>query len=225
MPFNVLLLPLLGGYVFISQWNRTRFDSRRHSGERLIFHAAIAGALFLGAAFVLTRCAIKVSPEFFEWWRGYVPYPGTGTGILSFLLGAFTWWPLNHWFPREEQARKAVERWGDFLEQLLNRSMDDTTQIAVTLTSGKYYTGYVTGSVDPSHDRKYMRLLPTLSGYRKAETRAVVLTTSYVENYQPLGGSSPSEQFQLVIPIRSILSASLFDPEVFESFNAPGDTA
>ncbi len=225
MPFNVLLLPLLGGYVFICQWNCTRFEARRYSGQRLVFHAAIAGAVFLGVAFLLTRYAAYKVPQFFEWWRGYVPYPETETGILSFLLGAFFWWPLNLAFKRESQAKKAVERWGDFLEQLLNRSMDDTTQIAVTLTSGKYYTGYVTGSVDPSHDRKYMRLLPTLSGYRETETRAVVLTTSYVESYQPLEGSSPSEQFQLVIPIGSILSASLFDPEVFESFNAPGDTA
>jgi len=46
MPFNVLLLPLLGGYLFLTHWNRTRFDTKRYSGERLIFHAAVAGVVF-----------------------------------------------------------------------------------------------------------------------------------------------------------------------------------
>ncbi|MGI8617514.1 MAG: hypothetical protein ACR2L6_00290 [Gemmatimonadaceae bacterium] len=55
MPFNVLLLPLLGGYVFITKWNKTRFDAKRYSGERLIFHAAIAGVAFLIVAYLLTR--------------------------------------------------------------------------------------------------------------------------------------------------------------------------
>jgi hypothetical protein len=47
VPFNVLLLPLLGGYLFITHWNRTRFHTKRYSGERLIFHSAIAGVVFL----------------------------------------------------------------------------------------------------------------------------------------------------------------------------------
>lgn len=47
MPFNLLLLPLLGGYIFISHGNHTRFDARRYSGERLVFHSALAGVVFL----------------------------------------------------------------------------------------------------------------------------------------------------------------------------------
>ena len=46
MPFNVLLLPLLGGYVFITYWNYTRFSARRYAGERLLINAALAGVGF-----------------------------------------------------------------------------------------------------------------------------------------------------------------------------------
>jgi hypothetical protein len=55
MPFNVLPLPLLGGYVLLTRWHRTGFLARRYSGERLLLHAALAGVLFLTSAFVFTR--------------------------------------------------------------------------------------------------------------------------------------------------------------------------
>jgi hypothetical protein len=32
MPFNVLLLPLLGGYFFITRWLPTRFATKRYTG-------------------------------------------------------------------------------------------------------------------------------------------------------------------------------------------------
>lgn len=60
MPFNVLLLPLLGGYIFITKWNRTRFNTKRYSGERLIFHAPVAGVLFLAASLTVVRPMIPV---------------------------------------------------------------------------------------------------------------------------------------------------------------------
>lgn len=61
MPFNVLLLPLLGGYIFITYWHRTRFSARRYTGERLLFHAALAGVIFLILSFWITRDTSKQS--------------------------------------------------------------------------------------------------------------------------------------------------------------------
>ena len=98
--------------------------------------------------------------------------------------------------------------------------MTETVQIAVTLSSGKFYTGYVTASFDPSYDRKYMRLLPMLSGYREPETKEVIFTTSYVQTYEDQIDDNPADQFELVIPIASILSANLFEPAYFEVFEA-----
>ena len=220
MPFDVLLLPLLGGYIFISNWNYTRFDAKRYSGQRLLFHSAIAGAGLLGSSYVILLVARRI-PVAYEVWDSLVPDPGTGTAFLSFVLGAGGWLIFNRFYPHEVYARKAIRRWGDFLEILLDRSMTETAQVAVTLSSGKFYTGYVTASFDPSYDRKYMRLLPMLSGYRNPETKAVVVTTSYVKAYRALGTENPGDQFELVIPIASILSANLFDPDLFKMFADP----
>lgn len=220
MPFNVLLLPLLGGYVFISTWNRTRFDARRYSGHRLIFHSAIAGAVFLALAFAGKTMVAHERPDLYVTWRSWVPYPGTGTATGAFLVGVVAPRVLNLFQKREDQASAVVERWGDFLEILLLRAMNDVSQVAVTLSSGKVYIGYVTGSFDHAYDRRYMRLWPTLSGYRDPVTQEMRLTTLYAEYYETLEDEKASlaESFQVVVPISSIVSANLFDPDVFGAF-------
>lgn len=164
MPFNVLLLPLLGGYVFVSCWNRTRFDTRRYSGERLLLHAALAGVWFLLIAFAVTRLAILGGPGTYALWRELVPFAYTGTSFLAFLLGATVWVPLNRIHDRETEALRTVEKWGDDFEMLLLRSLRKTEQLSISLASGKVYIGFVTSAMDAAFDRKHMKLLPTVSG-------------------------------------------------------------
>lgn len=225
MPFNVLLLPLLGGYVFISGWNRTRFDARRYSGERLLFHAAIAGVVFLLVAFVATRIMVVLGPGAYAWWRAIVPFEYTGTSFLAFILGAVVWWPLNRHFPLERESRRVIERRGDFLELLFSRSIEQTEQLSISLASGKAYVGFVTSNLDPAFDRKYMRLLPVLSGYRQPDTKELVITRDYAEVYAKHLDTDGdmldqfADEFQLVIPVSEIVTANLFDPDVYEMFN------
>jgi hypothetical protein len=43
MPYNLLLLPLLGGFLFIHLTHFFRFGAQRLDGYRLLFQSAIAG--------------------------------------------------------------------------------------------------------------------------------------------------------------------------------------
>jgi len=56
---NLLFLPLLGGYIFYSKWHATKFYAARCTGERILFHAAAFGLLFL----VLARVFVMATPE------------------------------------------------------------------------------------------------------------------------------------------------------------------
>jgi hypothetical protein len=123
MPFNVLLLPLLGGYIFITNWNRTRFDAKRHTGERLLFEAATAGLLFLLVAFVLVHLVTAADPALHDRWAREVPFPYAGTSLLAFLLGAVAWFPANWFFRRDREARRVIQEWGDHLEVLFDRAI------------------------------------------------------------------------------------------------------
>lgn len=111
MPFNLFLLPLLGGYIFVAHWNGTRFTTPRYSGERLIFRAAIAGVVFLILAFTIVQLILALQPGVDVSWHAIVPFPYSGTSFISFLMGAFAWWPLNRWYSKyPDEARKAIER-------------------------------------------------------------------------------------------------------------------
>lgn len=85
--------------------------------------------------------------------------------------------------------------------------------------------GFVTSNLDPAFDRKYMRLLPMLSGYRDRETNELVITRDYAEVYEEYLDEEKSylaafgEEFQLVIPVAEITTANLFDPDVYQLFN------
>lgn len=47
MELNLLFLPLLGGYLFYTRWNFTKYTARRCGRERLFFHAAAFGLCLL----------------------------------------------------------------------------------------------------------------------------------------------------------------------------------
>jgi hypothetical protein len=228
MPFNVLLLPLLGGYLFLTHWNYTRFNTKRHSGERLIFHSAAAGVFLLILSFLVVQLIIDDRPDLYSAWRERVPFAYTGTSFGAFLLGAFAWWPLNKlFFPLAVAQRRVIAEWGDYLEELLERALRETYQVALTTRNGKVYVGLVLTNVDPAYDRRYIRLLPLSSGYRDKDTQTVNFTTDYSRVYaemlesESLLDDERASEFEIVLPVSEIVSANLFNPDAYVRFEQP----
>jgi hypothetical protein len=227
VPFNVLLLPLLGGYIFITYWNRTRFHVKRYSGERLIFHAALAGVFLLSVSYVVVRILASKLPATYSAWHEQVPVTHSGTSIGALLLGITAWVPLNWFYKRPAEINRTIEVWNDYLEMLLTQALEQTHQVAVTLKTRKVYIGFVLRSFDPTYDRKYIVLLPTISGYRDEKTLSLFLTTDYTAVYQQLIAADETrlirgvDDFQTVIPVAEIISANLFDWDAYQRFNPP----
>jgi hypothetical protein len=254
VPFNVLLLPLLGGYFFITHWLPTRFATKRYAGERLLFHAAAAGLAWLAIGFAGVVLINAIDPSIREEWRKLVPFPYAGTSLIAFLGGSLGWWPLN-WIlrlfgrDRNYYSRAAMEAWGDYLEIVLEESIQRTLPVAVTLKNGKFYIGFVLQNFDPAYERKYVRLLPTDSGYRDPTTHKVNFTTKYspvleavarkldeaetrARAAKPLPTAEldqllEPEDFQIVLPVSEIQSTVLWDWDSYELFRAAeiADTA
>lgn len=227
MPYNVLLLPLLGGYIFITYWNRTRFHVKRYSGERLIFHAALAGVFFLGITYGVVRVVTTKWPATYIAWHSLLPITHSGTSLGALLLGISAWIPLNWVFKRPAEINRTIEVWNDYLEMLLTQALEKTRHVAVTLKTRKVYIGFVLRSFDPTYDRKYIVLLPTISGYRDEKTQNLILTTDYTAVYQQLMAEDETrlirgiDDFETVVPVAEIISANLFDWEVYQRFNPP----
>lgn len=134
--------------------------------------------MFLVVAFIVTTGATAFWPALVAWWKSRVPFLYSGTSFLAFGLAAGAAPIFNLFLDRGEEAKKAVEEWGDALEMLFAKGMAENKQLSLSLSGGKVYVGFVTSGFDPSFDRKYVMLMPTSSGYRDAATKTMVITRS-----------------------------------------------
>lgn len=238
MPYNLplLLLPLLGGFVFTRNWYRTRWHTKRADKDRLVVHASLAGFASLAISYVLAR----VSPTYAcpgdalclpVWWNWlHLPWPHTGKAVLSFLIASLGWAPLNWiediWYDGKavdaENAR-IIRDYGSPLETTLFRSMERRKLVMLTLTNSKVYIGRVARTFIP--DEKIIYLFPIQSGYRGSDQR-LELTTQYTDVYKQIALEEPSRyreilaNFRIAIPVEFVISASLYLPDIHVKYFA-----
>ena len=235
MPFNLLLLPLLGGYVFVTHWHNTKFQALRSQGYHLLFKSALWGFVFLLASYLLTRILSYLCPPSTQIWTWLVPFPYSGTSICSLLLRLTLWAPLNWFSTRDDAVAKAIDERGDPLELLLRNALADL--VLVTLRSGKVYIGWITSNFNPAYETKSILLLPAHSGHRDKDTLEVEFTTDYLSVYErykelvikdrrtleeesELSVLEPVD-FEIAIPISEVVSVSQFNPEVYKKYFHP----
>jgi len=189
MPYNLLLLPLLGGFLFLRWWNPTRYHALRADKERLLILAAIPGLISVIFAFIIVTvlgylfpCASWPSvPCFPAWWASNVPFEYSGTSLLAFTLGATLWWPLNAVCSRDKAVDRIIEEDKIPLELVLKRAQDSGNTVAVTMSNGKFYVGYVLHFINPALPTQFIQILPTKSGYRDETDKTYHFKNFYTE--------------------------------------------
>ena len=189
MPYNLLFLPLLGGYLFLRWWNPTRYHALRAEKERLLLMAAVPALISLIIAFAIT----KLAEHFFpcsawpnvpcvpSWWRSNVPFDYLGTSLLAFFLGATLCHPWNLICKREVAINKVIEKDRVAFEMLLKKAQDQAKTVAVTMANGKIYIGFVTHLFNPAFPTRFIQVLPTKSGFRDDKTKTFEFTTPYLQ--------------------------------------------
>jgi hypothetical protein len=111
------------------------------------------------------------------------------------------------------------------VEMLLVRAQRETKLVSITLKNRKAYVGFVTRTMDPMFDRKYIQLLPFKSGYRDTTTLSLTLAVDYTAVYAKLIRkelpiiTAGIQDFEIVIPVTEIQSANLFEPHAYNLFN------
>jgi hypothetical protein len=226
MPYNFLLLPLLGGFLFISLSNRFKFAAMRGDGYRLLLQSSVAGVFLLSASLLLVFLFRDSITLIDQSWHKIVPYADSGVTALSFLLGLALGPLSNLRFRQDTEAQRAAEGNGDPLELLLRDAVATLAPVLLTVKNGKVYVGLVTLSSTPAVSIESITILPRMSGYRRTEDRRVHFTT----DYRPLinamlmadasmGDMRPKE-IAIVIPMREIESAGLFSKQLYDEFFA-----
>ncbi|SRR5258705_1428423 len=185
MPENLfLLLPLLGGYVFTRQWNKTTWHAARWEKERLLFNSALWGILFFGIAYLIIllqdfwKC-VSWFPCFPHWPTDMGEFKYLGPSFLALLFGVIAWIPANWIWRLSKQGDRIIQSEGTLLDIMARSSIKERKTVLLTLKNGKVYAGFITSAPSPGHSHPMIRILPTTSGYRDKETHRVIFTTNY----------------------------------------------
>jgi hypothetical protein len=107
VPYNLLLLPLLGGYILVTYSNCAIYWSSRQAKEQLLLASAVAGMLLALVARLIVMLTLAYAPlgkEVGLSIHAVLDLPGIGTASLSFFLGcAFAYW-INRAWPMQESG-------------------------------------------------------------------------------------------------------------------------
>ncbi|MGS0526153.1 hypothetical protein ACU8V7_14280 [Zobellia nedashkovskayae] len=231
---DLLLLPLLGGYVFLITFTVTKFYHQRIERQRLIFNSLIAGFFIAIIGFAFDEILFKSSYLIkIRTCLGYlmpIEYSGLNHSILFFLISYPVSLFLNWILPKKTALTYVVERWGNQMERLfwlsLNHKNDEEKLLMLTTKSNKVYVAYINKISEPIGD-SFVTLIPNFSGYRSKETQELIITTDYLDVLEKLVKSNKTSEIDqklgIVIPKSEILMVSKFDLGVFSDFNEGDD--
>lgn len=233
MPFNVLLLPLLGGFLFVTFWNRTKWYAVRAEKDRLVIYASLAGFSFLTIAWLITLIPFRITcREWFwcfpTWWEKNRPFEYAGTTSLAFALACVAFKVFNlYWTTRDKEADRILVNEGGPLEQIFDLAMHSKKRVLITLKDRKVYVGRIDSSFTPGQLARSIHLLPAFSGYRESDKKRVTLTTDYLKAYDEIRNRYPETHeeiiadFGVVVQIDDILTISLYRQNIHKEFFAP----
>jgi hypothetical protein len=233
------ILAILGGYAFACIWRLTAFRTQRSEGHHLHFRAAIWGAVWFVAAFVIRIYAQR-------WWPWYREFETTLSAYIepalkkpshprqvelvitagySLIVGPIFGALFNLFTPKAWSLQLSFSR----LDKLLYQAQQSDMPVCVTLDTGKVYIGLVVSITDPDRHPPSITLFPMFSGTRDDLGR-LVLTTDYEAVYRAFEvDQNKPRQFQLpdpweqvflvVIRAASIVTTTMFSPKILEEFN------
>lgn len=221
MPTNLLVLPLLSGFYFLHQCHRFRFRAQTLDGYRLIIQSAYWAVLFLFLGRLLTFALGYLLPlAWLQWWTRFAPIDFLGTGLCSLGLGPIAGMLWNRRLDEEEERDRAIEQYGDSFLNLLRDAEVQDELVSITLSSRKFYVGYVAGTTDLRPSEKYFRILPILSGYRHPERLTFEVTVNYADLVRD-PNRDPGD-LVIVLPLSEVRSANLFDEKQYaDHFRSP----
>lgn len=243
---DLIILPLLAGYIFLITFNLTKFYHIRLERQRLIYNSLVFAIILSALNYLFDYFILRSNtPIDLGWYKtqplqyyrarcsdfissvlNYNTVPGLKHSILIFL----TAWPLakflNLFCSREFAFDYTIERWGNHLERLIWTSLterkDEDKLLMITTKTNKVYIGYINKLSEPLGET-FITILPNFSGYRNKENLKLELTTTYTEVIKKYITEDREEEIGkklgVVIPINEILLVSKFDNEIFGRFN------
>jgi|GEM_PF-1396653 len=234
LTLNTILIPVLGGFVFVKYSYLMSFRSVRDNGYVILFKSAVVGLTSYGFSFLIWRAAIldentnpKV-PELIEILHRHLAYPELLPAILSLVFIGITLAICNYILDKDEMKKRVIRQDDDAFEMTLLQSFEKNSNVLITLDSRKVYVGKVTDTYFRVNDEiRSVMLNPLTSGYRDPNNFKIDFTTYYGMIYKQII-ESPDDfevkisDFSVAIRYDKIVSVSPFDPKTYTKFRKLG---
>lgn len=218
------ILPVLaGGYLFAVRSPITRHFIHHRSDYGLYLVAAAAGSIMLLAGYAIALAVAGPLTLTAAVARAGEPGLWSIAALLALPLGWLAG-ELTRLLPegvRHRLYERAIEY--EALERVLLDSLVQDIPVRITLLDRKVYVGFVLSAPDPTVPRRWLRLLPLVSGYRDRDDLRYTFTTFYEPVYEEFVGATVDTEaadprFQIALPADRIASIGLFDFETYEHF-------
>ena len=222
MNLGLLIVPALlgGGYWLLTHTNLWRYWAQRKSGYHLFFASAMAGVPLVAAARFFIWLASGQFPEIETCWRSYAPFDHSGTVALSILLALAFPLLANRIVGKSDMAKKAARESGGLVEWTIRNALKRGALIEISTRASKSYIGFAQGCGVATDSEASVSLIPLFSGYRRKDTRELVITTHYAAVLEDcrndLFPDLSFKDFQLSMPMTEIVSARLFHLDAYE---------
>ena len=223
----LLIIPLVGGYLFLSILNLTKYKIIRTAGYRLFFLSAFVGIVLLIIAkiiikFLLTFNIMNLIISIISEWT--IPtglelesmtalFVGVG---LSFLLNLI----LRIRFGKHEFAKVAAKDRGESLHLMIYEAIENKQPIELTMQNEKVYIGLV--SITGDFFNECVIVTPYFSGYRDEKTNDLVITNNYKGVLTEMRNKENSSMIEIehsdlnvTLKMSDVATAQIFYPEVY----------
>ena len=233
MNLALLLLPVVGGYWFVTHFNLTRIQAARESGYHILFRSVLVGIFWYCVAAVavwfLDTCDMWGVPSLIEWWGTLFPETFTIETVTAIALGVLSPYVLNLFYSKERSRRRAASSTGDHMELLISDALRNQSPIEISLRSRKLYIGFVTGENASRHSDMAVSLIPIYSGHRTEDSLNLVIDIDYRHAVKRLLDDAEREDWnpddlRIVVPVGEIVSARQFDFAVHHAFQTDIDS-
>lgn len=220
MPWNLLIFPLSAGYYILTRSFYFKFRQQRLDRQRLIFESIFIGTFLGGIAYTISILMHVYLPGWVVFIKSFIPFKipyllaAASTLIFAMIFSKLG----NRFLDKQKYIQIALKRYGNELELLLSRSVQQKELLLFTLTNNKSYVGWVKELPIPSVSN-YVRITPAISGYRDNEMD-LIFTSQYLEYYSKIIQSGEIQDIKelnadIIIDMDDIITACNFDMKMY----------
>jgi hypothetical protein len=241
LPYNLFLIPIIAGYFILVSSSLLKYNSQRLTRSRILFESILIGVITIGIGFLIRTsveiCFPKIVPYFLEKLK-IIPFEKSDyfwTFFFSCLLAILFFIILEicilYFYSKNDSVVWAVKKNGDELETLLKDSALNGQTVQLTLANHKVYIGFCEETPIPQKTN-YISISPILSGYRDPKTKKLTITTDYfavveefineIEKQDGVELEKITLNTDVVIKQDEIITAGIYEQEIFDKFNKKG---